>query len=174
MPVEIIVGTPLADALNGAIQGKIAELGWASGGAEDAAMAEYFVLMLANGKTQAEIATEISGDLLGLGPDDPTAPDFARWVFDQIDTLGAQLNGAGGGGGSSSDAPGAPGDGTTGGATAAAATAAAAEGADDGANNGASILHDDSMMDGTVSGGFADGEMGAGNDGLGEFNAYAI
>ncbi len=42
------MGTPLADALNTAIQGKIGELGWTGGGAEDSAMSEYFLLMLAN------------------------------------------------------------------------------------------------------------------------------
>ncbi|KAK3328884.1 hypothetical protein B0H66DRAFT_487208 [Apodospora peruviana] len=90
MSVEVQLGTPLADALNMAIQGKIADLGWAGGGAEGAAMSEYFVLMLANGKTQNEIAAEISGDLLGLGPEDETAPAFAAWLFDQISTLSAQ------------------------------------------------------------------------------------
>lgn len=91
MSVEVAFGTPLADALNMAIQGKIAELGWAGPGAEGAAMSEYFVLMLANGKTEAEIAGEISGDLLGLGPDDQTAPAFAKWLFEQINALSAQL-----------------------------------------------------------------------------------
>ncbi|KAK3695084.1 hypothetical protein B0T22DRAFT_417573 [Podospora appendiculata] len=91
MSIEITLGTPLADALNMAIQGKIADLGMASGSAEATAMSEYFILMLANGKTQDEIAAEIAGDLLGLGPDDQTAPAFAKWLFEQIDTLHAQL-----------------------------------------------------------------------------------
>ncbi|KAK3942704.1 hypothetical protein QBC46DRAFT_362335 [Diplogelasinospora grovesii] len=95
MSVEIALGTPLADALNVVIQGKIADLGWAGAGNEGAAMAEYFLLMLVNGKTQQEIATEISGDLLGLGPDDDTAPAFSRWLFEQISTLNSQLNSAG-------------------------------------------------------------------------------
>ncbi|KAK3337201.1 hypothetical protein B0T19DRAFT_350644 [Cercophora scortea] len=91
MSIEITLGTPLADALNMVIQGKIADLGMASGSAEATAMSEYFILMLANGKTQDEIAAEIAGDLLGLGPDDQTAPAFAKWLFEQIDTLHAQL-----------------------------------------------------------------------------------
>lgn len=91
MSVEFAPGTPLADALNMAIQGKIAELGWAGPGAEGSAMSEYFVLMLANGKTESEIAGEIAGDLLGLGPDDQTAPAFAKWLFEQIGVLSAQL-----------------------------------------------------------------------------------
>ena len=70
MSVEIQPNSPLGEALNLAIQGKIADLGWASGGAEGSAMSEYFILMLANGKSQAEIATEITNDLLNLTPED--------------------------------------------------------------------------------------------------------
>ncbi|KAK4147700.1 uncharacterized protein C8A04DRAFT_24247 [Dichotomopilus funicola] len=90
MSVEVALHTPLADALNEAIQGKIAELGWAGPG-EGSAMSEYFVLMLANGKTEAEIAAEIAGDLLGLGSEDQTAPAFANWLFQQIGSISAQL-----------------------------------------------------------------------------------
>ncbi|KAK4153078.1 hypothetical protein C8A00DRAFT_43958 [Chaetomidium leptoderma] len=91
MSVEVALGTPLAEALNLAIQGKVAELGWAALGTEGSAMSEYFLLMLANGKTESEIAAEIAGDLLQLGPDDETAPAFASWLFGQISTLSAQL-----------------------------------------------------------------------------------
>ncbi|KAL2271119.1 hypothetical protein VTJ83DRAFT_490 [Remersonia thermophila] len=91
MSVEIQLGTPLAEALNMAILGKIAELGWAGPGTEGSAMSEYFILMLANGKTESEIAAEITGDLLGLSPEDQTAPAFARWLFEQIPILSAQL-----------------------------------------------------------------------------------
>ncbi|KAM7207640.1 nuclear polyadenylated RNA-binding protein nab2 [Naviculisporaceae sp. PSN 640] len=94
MSVEIQPNTPLGDALNLAIQGKIADLGWAGGGAEGAAMSEYFVLMLANGKSQDEIAAEITNDLLGLAPEDDTARSFAAWLFEQIHTLSSQLGSA--------------------------------------------------------------------------------
>ncbi|CAI4216199.1 unnamed protein product [Parascedosporium putredinis] len=73
---------------------KLLEVGWGSGGPDDAALAEYIVLMLVNGKTQDEIASEISGELLSLGPDDPVVKEFAGWLFREIDTLNAQLNGA--------------------------------------------------------------------------------
>jgi hypothetical protein len=94
MSVEVALGTPLAEALNMAIQGKIAELGWAGPGTEGSAMSEYFLLMLANGKTESEIAAEIAGDLLQLGPDDETAPGFAHWLFEQVGALSAQLGSA--------------------------------------------------------------------------------
>jgi len=91
MSVEIQPNSPLGEALNMAIQGKIADLGWASGGAEGSAMSEYFILMLANGKSQDEIATEITNDLLGLAAEDESPRAFAAWLFDQINTLSAQF-----------------------------------------------------------------------------------
>lgn len=87
---EVALNTPLADALTSAIAPKLLEVGWGTGGADDAALAEYIVLMLVNGKSQTEIATELAGDLLGLGPDDPGALDFAKWLFQQVDILKAQ------------------------------------------------------------------------------------
>lgn len=92
MSVEITLNTPLADALTGVIQPKLMEVGWAQSN-DDAALSEYIILMLVNGKTQDQIASELAGDLLGLGPDDPAARDFTRWLFDQINALQSQLNG---------------------------------------------------------------------------------
>ncbi|KFY05945.1 hypothetical protein V492_08223, partial [Pseudogymnoascus sp. VKM F-4246] len=80
-------------ALNDAIQPKLAEIGWSTGGADDSALAEYIILMLANGKTQDQIAAELSGDLLNLGPDDPGAKEFAAWLFEQVAILTQQQNG---------------------------------------------------------------------------------
>ncbi|KAK3355065.1 hypothetical protein B0H65DRAFT_417520 [Neurospora tetraspora] len=94
MATELTTGTPLADALNNAIQEKIVEVGWAGNTTEAAPMAEYLVLMLANGKTQDEVAAEISGDLLSLGPDDPTALHFAQWLFEQQNALIPQYSSA--------------------------------------------------------------------------------
>ncbi|RYP68258.1 hypothetical protein DL771_006760 [Monosporascus sp. 5C6A] len=90
MAVELALNTPLAEALNSVIIPKLVEVGWASPGADDGALSEYIILMLANGKTQDQIASELSGDLLSLGPDDPGARDFARWLFEQIDALSGQ------------------------------------------------------------------------------------
>ena len=91
MPVEIALGTPLADALTTAIQPKLMEVGWGTG-SDDSALAEYIILMLVNGKTQEQIAAELSGELLGLPADDPSVHTFSGWLFEQIDLLNAQLS----------------------------------------------------------------------------------
>ncbi|PMD31221.1 nuclear polyadenylated RNA-binding protein Nab2 [Hyaloscypha variabilis F] len=96
MSVEVVLDTPLAHALNSAIQPKLVEVGWSTG-AEGSDLSEYIILMLANGKTQEQIAAELSGDLLNLGPDDPGARDFSQWLFHQVDALNSQQNGGNGG-----------------------------------------------------------------------------
>lgn len=92
MAVEVALGTPLADALQHAIQPKLVENGWSTGDLDDNALAEYILLMLVNGKTQAELASELSNDLLGLGPEDSGANDFSQWLFEQVDNLGGHTN----------------------------------------------------------------------------------
>ncbi|KAK0657357.1 hypothetical protein B0T16DRAFT_318783 [Cercophora newfieldiana] len=87
---ELVIGTPLADALNVAIQNKITELEWAGGSSEGSAMSEYFILLLNNGKTQAEIISEIS-NLLSLGPEDQTVAAFAQWLIEQANALSSQM-----------------------------------------------------------------------------------
>ncbi|TKA52751.1 hypothetical protein B0A49_10713, partial [Cryomyces minteri] len=93
MAVEVVAGTPLADALQNVVQPKLVEAGWSTGGLDDSALSEYIILMLVNGKTQEEIASELSTDLLGLGPDDQGAKEFSMWLFDQVESLSAQMNG---------------------------------------------------------------------------------
>ena len=93
MAVQVAVNTPLAEALGGAVQSKLVEMGWTAEGSDDASLSEYIILMLVNGKSQEQIATELSTDLLDLGPDDPGAGDFSRWLFEQVELLNAQLNG---------------------------------------------------------------------------------
>ena len=95
MSVEVVMESPLAHALNNAIQPKLVEVGWSTGGGDESALSEYIILMLVNGKTQDQIATELSGDLLNLGPDDPGARDFSNWLFEQVDVLNSQLSGNG-------------------------------------------------------------------------------
>lgn len=94
MAVSIELNTPLAEALNNVVQPKLVEVGWSTGGGDDSALAEYVILMLVNGKTQEQIATELANDLLSLGPDDTEAVDFSKWLFEQVETLNQQINGA--------------------------------------------------------------------------------
>lgn len=93
MSVEVSLNTPLADALSNVVQPKLTEIGWNTGGLDDSALGEYIILMLVNGKTQDQIAAELSNDLLSLGPDDTGATDFATWLFEQVHILNTQING---------------------------------------------------------------------------------
>ena len=87
MPVSVALNTPLAEKLSNVVQPKLVEVGWSTGGLDDSALAEYIILMLVNGKTQDQIASELSNDLLNLGPDDSGATDFAKWLFEQVEVL---------------------------------------------------------------------------------------
>ncbi|MCJ1483063.1 hypothetical protein MMC06_003229 [Schaereria dolodes] len=93
MAVSVSLNTPLADQLSNVVQPKLVEVGWSTGGLDDSALAEYIILMLVNGKTQEQIAAELSNDLLNLGPDDSGATDFSRWLFEQVEVLSSQLKG---------------------------------------------------------------------------------
>ncbi|KHN98504.1 nuclear polyadenylated RNA-binding protein Nab2 [Metarhizium album ARSEF 1941] len=92
MSVEVSLNTPLADALYAAIKPKLIEVGWHTGSDDSANLSEYIVLMLVNGKTQGQIAADLSTDLLQLPADDTTVHDFSRWLFEQVGLLNAQLN----------------------------------------------------------------------------------
>ncbi|KAI4216860.1 MAG: hypothetical protein LQ351_000809 [Letrouitia transgressa] len=96
MAVEINLNTPLSEALSNVVQPKLSEVGWSTGGSDDSALGEYIILMLVNGKTQEQIAAELSNELLNLGPEDSGATDFAKWLFEQVDVLNAQINGGAG------------------------------------------------------------------------------
>ena len=79
---SIALETPLAEALSNAVHSKIVEEGWTQD--DDTSLAEYIVLMLANGKTQEQIASELAGELL---QDAKGTTEFAQWLFDQVNTL---------------------------------------------------------------------------------------
>lgn len=93
MAVEVSLNTPLAEALSNVVQPKLTEVGWSTGGLDDSALTEYIILMLVNGKTQEQIAAELSNDLLNLDPEDSGATEFAGWLFQQVETLQNQLHG---------------------------------------------------------------------------------
>lgn len=93
MAVEVTLNSPLAEALSNVVQPKLSEVGWSTGGLDDSALTEYIILMLVNGKTQEQIAAELSNDLLNLEPDDSGAIEFATWLFNQVEELHVQMNG---------------------------------------------------------------------------------
>ena len=78
----IALETPLAEALSSSVHSKIVEEGWTQD--DDTSLAEYIVLMLANGKTQDQIASELAGELL---QDAKGTTEFAQWLFDQVNVL---------------------------------------------------------------------------------------
>ena len=93
---DLQVGTPLAQELYRVVQPKLQECGWTTGG-DDTTLFDYILLMLANDKNESQVASELSNDLLDLGPENPETQTFARWLFEQIDLLRRQLGGGGGG-----------------------------------------------------------------------------
>ncbi|KIV80173.1 hypothetical protein PV11_07693 [Exophiala sideris] len=85
---SIALDTPLAEALSSAVHSKIVEEGWTQD--DDTSLAEYIVLMLANGKTQDQIASELAGELL---QDAKGTTEFAQWLFDQVNILSTGASG---------------------------------------------------------------------------------
>ena len=93
MTVEIAMQTPLAEALQREVQKKLVENGWAPSDDSDNTMAEYIILMLVNGRVEDEIAGELARDLLNLDPEDNSAREFSKWLFETVETQNAALNG---------------------------------------------------------------------------------
>lgn len=90
---SIAQDSPLATAVAGVIQPKLVEMGWSTDDGQEGALIEYIVLMLVNGKTQEQLATELSNDFLGLDEGDTQALEFSRWLFGQVENLNKQING---------------------------------------------------------------------------------
>jgi nuclear polyadenylated RNA-binding protein NAB2 len=78
----ISLDTPIAEALSNSIHGRLVQEAWTQD--DDTALAEYIVLMLANGKTQSQVASELAGELL---PDAQGTDEFSKWLFDQVNIL---------------------------------------------------------------------------------------
>ncbi|ERT02801.1 hypothetical protein HMPREF1624_01103 [Sporothrix schenckii ATCC 58251] len=93
MPVEITMQSPLAEALQREVQKKLAENGWAPSDDSDNTMAEYIILMLVNGRQEDEISGELARDLLNLDPEDNSAREFSKWLFETVETQNATING---------------------------------------------------------------------------------
>lgn len=85
---------PLAQAIQSAVQPKLIENGWVAEDA-DTELSEYITLMVINGKTQQQVVSEVGTELLGVGEGDPAVAELARWLFQQVPILNAQINGGG-------------------------------------------------------------------------------
>lgn len=92
MSFQVESGTALAQAIQNAVQPKLMENGWVAEGS-DTALSEYVTMMIINGKTQEQVISELGTELLGVGEDDPAVAELASWLFQQIPTMKAQLNG---------------------------------------------------------------------------------
>lgn len=85
--------SPLAAAVANVIQPKLVEMGWSTDDGQESALIEYIVLMLINGKSQEQLANELSNDFLGLDEGDTQALEFSNWLFGQVQMLNQQING---------------------------------------------------------------------------------
>lgn len=90
---SIAQDSPLAAAVADVIKPKLVEMGWSTDDGQESTLIEYIVLMLVNGKTQEQLATELSNDFLGLEEGDTQALEFSRWLFGQVEILNNQING---------------------------------------------------------------------------------
>jgi hypothetical protein len=86
MAVDFSSESPMALQLQQVVQPKLAEFGWTTGG-DDTTLFDYILLMLANDKNEAQVAEELSNDLLDLGPENTETQQFAQWLFEQIEQL---------------------------------------------------------------------------------------
>ena len=92
MSIEVQSESPLAKALQDVVRNKLVEMGWSTG-LQDDTLCEYIILMLANGKSKQELATELATDLLEMDSQNPDTASFADWLFEQVKILNHQLNG---------------------------------------------------------------------------------
>ncbi|KAJ6171340.1 hypothetical protein N7470_000407 [Penicillium chermesinum] len=94
MATQIQQDSPLSAAIANVIKPKLVEMGWSTDDGQESALIEYIVLMLINGKTQEQLASELSNDFLGLEEGDTQALEFSHWLFGEVEVLTQQFNGA--------------------------------------------------------------------------------
>jgi len=82
---KLAPGMPLGDALQDVVQQVVAELGWNE--ADDYSLTKYLLILVVEGQSQENIASELSKELLELKSEDTAASHFAEWLFQQIDML---------------------------------------------------------------------------------------
>lgn len=87
--MQVEAGSALAQTIQNAAQAKLMEAGWAAE-ENDTTLSEYVTMMLVNGKDFQGVQSELGGELLGVGEDDPAVADFTRWLFEQAQSLSGQ------------------------------------------------------------------------------------
>ena len=85
MSVELVAGSPQAAQLQNQVQSRLVELEFST--EDDAALAEYIVLMVGNGKTQEQITFELATDFLGIETDNPSVLEFGTWLSEQVSSI---------------------------------------------------------------------------------------
>lgn len=86
MSIQVPAGSDLAAAIGRQIQRKLEALEWTAAGDDSSPLSEYITLLLVNGKTQDEIASEISGENLEIAGKE-AAEEFSRWLFETLQRL---------------------------------------------------------------------------------------
>ena len=86
--VQVEAGSALAQAIQNAVQPKLMESGWVAE-ENDTTLSEFITMMLVNGKDVQGVTSELGGDLLGVGEDDPAVAAFAGWLFEQVRAMTA-------------------------------------------------------------------------------------
>ncbi|KAK4548953.1 hypothetical protein LTR36_008726 [Oleoguttula mirabilis] len=84
--VQVEAGSALAQTIQSAAQAKLMEAGWAAE-ENDTTLSEYVTMMLVNGKDFHGVQSELGGELLGVGEDDPGVADFTTWLFEHAQSL---------------------------------------------------------------------------------------
>lgn len=83
---QVEVGSPLAQAIQNAVQPKLVESGWVVE-ENDTTLSEYVTMMLVQQKDIQGVCAELGPDLLGLSEDDPGVVDFAKWLFAHVQRM---------------------------------------------------------------------------------------
>lgn len=82
------VGSNLQAQIQALVQPKLVENSWVDD-ENDTTLSEYVTMMIVNGKDLKGVQSELGGDLLGVGEDDPAVGAFAQWLFDTVRQLSA-------------------------------------------------------------------------------------
>lgn len=85
---SVDAGSNLQAKIQAVVQPKLIENGWVDE-ENDTTLSEYVTMMIVNGKDLKGVQSELGGDLLGVGEDDPAVGAFAQWLFETVRQLSA-------------------------------------------------------------------------------------